>query len=286
MKTAEAGRLIWKGLFGGVPELRPPELKAYRQEHQEDSYTLLDVRQPGEYEKEHLPGALLIPLPQLETRLDELDPAKPVLAYCAIGGRSRAAAEMLAGRGFKEVYSLAGGIKAWKGEKAQGPEQAGLGLIRGHESPAGLLAVAFGLEKGLGVFYQKAAAMMEDEQAAQLMNNLASIEDRHMARVLEMFEAAGPNPDERRAMQNARSETTEGGFSVQELQNYLEQTRMGLAGLVDWAMALEAQAMDLYLRLARQASDQAAAGALRKIGDEEKAHLESLARLRDKYASA
>lgn len=81
MKTREAGRLMWKGIFGKVPELSPQELKEYRQEHQEDSYTLLDVRQPGEYEKEHLPGALLIPLPQLEGRLGELDPEKSTIAY-------------------------------------------------------------------------------------------------------------------------------------------------------------------------------------------------------------
>jgi rhodanese-related sulfurtransferase len=150
MKTMEAGRLVWKGLFGGVPELSLEELKAYRAEHHEDSYTLLDVRQPGEYEKEHLPGALLIPLPQLEGRVGELDQAKPVIAYCAIGGRSRAAAEMLSGRGFDEVYSLAGGIEAWKGEVAKGPAQAGLGLLKGDETLAGLLAVVYGLEKGPG----------------------------------------------------------------------------------------------------------------------------------------
>jgi rhodanese-related sulfurtransferase len=81
MKTMEAGRLVWKGIFGGVPELHPQELKDYRNAHHEDSYTLLDVRQPGEYEKEHLPGALLIPLPQLESRLAELDPGKATIAY-------------------------------------------------------------------------------------------------------------------------------------------------------------------------------------------------------------
>lgn len=81
MKTMEAGRLMWKGLFGGVPELSPEELKNYRKSHHEDSYTLLDVRQPKEYEKEHLPGAVLIPLPQLEGRLEELDKSKPVIAY-------------------------------------------------------------------------------------------------------------------------------------------------------------------------------------------------------------
>jgi rhodanese-related sulfurtransferase len=41
----------------------------------------LDVRQPGEYEKGHLPGAKLIPLPDLDRRLDELDPERPTVIY-------------------------------------------------------------------------------------------------------------------------------------------------------------------------------------------------------------
>jgi len=50
-------------------------------EHKEGSYTLLDVRQPGEYVSGRIPGATLIPLPELSDRLGELDPQKPVIAY-------------------------------------------------------------------------------------------------------------------------------------------------------------------------------------------------------------
>ncbi|MEJ2182557.1 MAG: rhodanese-like domain-containing protein [Nitrospirota bacterium] len=44
-------------------------------------YALLDVRQPREYEKGHLPGAVLIPLGELRGRLGELDPRKPTVVY-------------------------------------------------------------------------------------------------------------------------------------------------------------------------------------------------------------
>ncbi len=81
MKAAEAGKLLWKSMFGKLPELNPEQFAAFRKSHPEGSYTLLDVRQPNEYEKEHLPGALLIPLPQLLDRLDQLDPDKPLVAY-------------------------------------------------------------------------------------------------------------------------------------------------------------------------------------------------------------
>ena len=46
-----------------------------------DNVTILDVRQPKEYQQSHIPGAMLIPLPQLGDRLLEIDPEKPVLVY-------------------------------------------------------------------------------------------------------------------------------------------------------------------------------------------------------------
>ncbi len=46
-----------------------------------DAVTILDVRQPGEYQQSHIPGAILIPLPELGDRLGEIDPEKPVLVY-------------------------------------------------------------------------------------------------------------------------------------------------------------------------------------------------------------
>ena len=46
-----------------------------------DEITILDVRQPNEYQQSHIPGATLIPLPELIDRLGELDTEKPVLVY-------------------------------------------------------------------------------------------------------------------------------------------------------------------------------------------------------------
>ncbi len=46
-----------------------------------DEIIILDVRQPNEYRQSHIPGATLIPLPELSDRLGEIDPEKPVLVY-------------------------------------------------------------------------------------------------------------------------------------------------------------------------------------------------------------
>jgi rhodanese-related sulfurtransferase len=46
-----------------------------------EELTILDVRQPNEYEKGHIPGAKLIPLPDLTARLDQIDPNKSTVVY-------------------------------------------------------------------------------------------------------------------------------------------------------------------------------------------------------------
>lgn len=71
----------WKTLFTPGANISPGEVGSFMAAHQPDDYQLLDVRQPKEYEKEHLPGALLIPLKELNDRMAELDRTKPTFVY-------------------------------------------------------------------------------------------------------------------------------------------------------------------------------------------------------------
>ena len=67
--------------FRSVPTMTTEEGRAFLDEHDPQDYNLVDVRQPGEYEEEHIPGTKLIPITELEDRLNELDPEKPTVAY-------------------------------------------------------------------------------------------------------------------------------------------------------------------------------------------------------------
>jgi len=71
----------WKQFFTPVKSMNSKEAKEFMSGKTQDEFTLLDVRQPGEYEKNHIPGSKLIPIGELEKRLDEIDPSKPVLTY-------------------------------------------------------------------------------------------------------------------------------------------------------------------------------------------------------------
>ena len=76
---------------------------------------LVDVRMPDEYQVAHVPGAVLIPLPELSERSHEVPKGERVYFICASGGRSLVAAEALNNAGWDAV-SVAGGTKGWVSE--------------------------------------------------------------------------------------------------------------------------------------------------------------------------
>src|SRR5207253_3894453 len=75
-----------------------------------DQFTLLDVREPHEYLICSIPGAKLIPLGELEKRVNELDTATEIVAHCKSGVRSAKAVDKLKQLGFKKVKNMKGGI--------------------------------------------------------------------------------------------------------------------------------------------------------------------------------
>jgi len=83
---------------------------------------LIDVRTPGEYENGHIKNALLINYMSSDFKdkaFKGLDKTKPVLVYCASGGRSAKSAKMYKEAGFTKVYNLLGGITAWKAKNLE-----------------------------------------------------------------------------------------------------------------------------------------------------------------------
>lgn len=96
-----------------VPETSVQELQALRNANAD--MLILDVRKPEEYAICNL-GGHLIPIDELPTRLDELNPEQMIIVHCHAGGRSRRATQYLIDQGFQKVFNLRGGITAWANE--------------------------------------------------------------------------------------------------------------------------------------------------------------------------
>lgn len=94
-------------------EVHPEQTGDAKQSGEE--FLLLDVRQQREWDVTHIEGATLIPLNELESRIEEIAAWKDrkVVVHCHHGVRSLNATALLRQKGFTNVYSLAGGIEAW-----------------------------------------------------------------------------------------------------------------------------------------------------------------------------
>lgn len=83
---------------------------------------IVDVRENDEWQAGHIKGALHIPLSDIDKHIDQLQPYKDqtIITQCRSGKRSMRALELLKAMGYKQVYSMDGGLQAW--------EQQGLSL--------------------------------------------------------------------------------------------------------------------------------------------------------------
>ena len=197
-----------------------------------------------------------------------------------MGGRSRAAAQFLAGQGFEEVYNLSGGIAAWQGLKAFGPAEMGMIALRGDESPQEVIVLAYGMEQGLADFYTRVLGLIPDVEVKKVIGKLVQIEEKHKDRLFALYQSLEPATRERAVFERRIvSDVMEGGFTGEE---FLEKNRPLLdtaENLLGLAMMLEAQALDLYTRYAQKVEDVQSRSVLHNIAEEEKAHLATLGAL-------
>ncbi|MBN1934152.1 MAG: STAS domain-containing protein, partial [Anaerolineae bacterium] len=98
-----------------IPTILPRAL--WQHLRQKQPLQIIDVREPREFERGHIPGAQHIPLPVLPNHIDDVARDRPVVMVCQGGRRSARAAALLRERGFDNVQALSGGMIAWRQEK-------------------------------------------------------------------------------------------------------------------------------------------------------------------------
>jgi len=104
--------LIFKffGFLGrlGIKQLSPNEFD------QKKGMMILDVRTHKDYERGHIPGAIHVPLSDIGDKIKKLKKDKELVVYCENGNRSIWAIKRLMGMGYKNLFNLKGGYRAWK----------------------------------------------------------------------------------------------------------------------------------------------------------------------------
>ena len=189
---------------------------------------------------------------------------------------------MLAGKGFKKVFNVAGGIKAWHAKTAIGPQDLGMDLFNGKEEPLDVLKVAYSLEQGLREFYLVMEKEAKNKKVKDLFAKLSEIEVKHQMSIYMAYTDISDEELSKDAFEKTvETKALEGGLSTRE---YLELFNTDLNSereVISLAMSIEAQALDLYQRLSLRVTNSQSRDIINKIASEEKAHLASLGKLMD-----
>ena len=238
-------------------------------------YQLVDVRLPEEYEDYHLPGALLIPLPELTTGKGDLDTEKPTIVYCRSGGRSQAASQWLVGQGFKEVYDISHHIADWQGIQATGAYEVDLNLIVPEADFDDVWQLSYAMEEGLQSFYRQLEEAEQNQELKALYNRLAGFEDYHKKRLLDGYTEfiEGAQADD---LIQSTLKIMEGGKLTRRSPQEVIKSVSNVMDIFGLAMAIESQSYDLYIRLSREAEKEAVQNLLVDMAEEETQHLDYL----------
>lgn len=192
---------------------------------------------------------------------------------------------MLSGKGFRKVYNLSGGIKAWGKEVAVGPEDVGLHLFSGGTSPEEAIITGFGLEAGLRDFYISMQKNVENRSTKSLFGMLADIELLHQEKLIKLYiEITGADISSKDFAQKIAEPAMEGGLTTTEYLRLYKTDPESELEVLGLALAIEAQALDLYSRAAQHSKDhEGYRTVLLQIAEEERGHIAKLSKYIDDY---
>ena len=262
-----------------VRTLAPGKVQAILDKDKQGEFLLLDVRQPEEYEGGHIPGAMLIPLGELEARQEELERDKKIITYCRSGHRSMAAAIALCGLGFKDVHHLEGGILNWLHETVSGIPEAKPELVTEVADVKDILMLAIKLEKGSRDFYSAAKEKAASPQAKDKFQMLVDAEDRHMRRLWERaitLLGEGALPPLEKLKQELKVEHMEGGIEISPALAKVDEKFSDEMEALEIALEKEYVSYDFYKRTSALVKDPGAKTLLHELALEERNHADIL----------
>jgi sulfur-carrier protein adenylyltransferase/sulfurtransferase len=262
-----------------ITTLAPDKVKAILDKDKKGEFLLLDVRQPEEYEAGHIPGAMLIPLGELEARREELERGKKIITYCRSGHRSMAAAIALCGLGFKDVHSLEGGIVNWRYETIGGLPEARPELVTEAADVKDILILAIKLEKGSWDFYVAAREKAASPQAKEKFQMLADAENGHMQRLWERainLVGEGALPPLGKLKQDLKVAHMEGGIEISSALAKIAEKFSDEMEALEIALEKEYMSYDFYKRTSVLVGDPDAKTLLQELAVEEQNHADIL----------
>lgn len=233
---------------------------------------LIDVRQPEEYKQGHIPGAILLPLPELPDKLGELNVNMDIVTYCRLGRRSFAAAQFIADELNSEVYTIDGGIMAWNGLVATGDVETCMVMTRDFKKPEEFISLAYTFEDGSERFYLRVSEIFSDKKVVELFKNLSEIEEHHKKRISERIQSI--TKDHRFV------DYMEGCIKISDAIDKIIEKK-DIRDVLEYSMQIETNSLDIYMKILRKVEK--VDELFKDIVEDEKTHLKKLGELLSGY---
>lgn len=288
-----------------VHSITPEEISTFRSRLPEADYALVDVRQPGEYQEGHIPGARLLPLPEIEDHLDELRSTPNLIFYCRSGARSQAAASLVqeALPSQTRILNMTGGFLAWEGNTLTDMPRMTLFEQDQALKPSQALLRAMELEKAAQSFYQSAAVRAHSPELSKNLETLAKVEQAHAHVLFHRLQQIDPtyaSRDFAECFAGMQGDILEGGLSMDDAvaalgqaqgqtqgqtQGQAQNKAQGKAreqfclGITELALQIELMAYDLYKNLALSHSGTELESVFLDLAQDERGHQRLLARI-------
>jgi rhodanese-related sulfurtransferase/rubrerythrin len=259
-------------------------LKDYIETHDEKDYTLIDVRQPNEYQGSHIPGSRLISLPAFVSEKPALPETGDLIFICHSGRRSRTAAlfALPQAKNEQKVFNLVGGIISWHGKTLPGNPR-----VQIFENPGDfdeVMLTAMDLEKGAWNFYKTIIEKFPDAPFKNAIEYLSLAEADHaeaLYRIMQkregsIAETGLPGFDD--MFYSMKGAILEGGLSLEAAVKYLDAIETDQeANILELSLDIEYAAFDLYKNAAQMVDDPDIKKILAGIANGEKNHMKKLA---------
>jgi sulfur-carrier protein adenylyltransferase/sulfurtransferase len=190
--------------------------------------------------------------------------------------------------GFDNVWSMAGGMKAWHGLVAEGEPESGMPYFTTAASPEELIALAWLLEEGSRKFYSSVSSLLGDNERAKIFLDLTAAEERHKEALLRLYASlSGKEPDSgfpRSLGAEPDEDVMEGGMRIRDALRWVEGKDP--ERMIEISMSIETNSYDLYLKMHQRMQDEKAKEIFSRLAREEKQHLAKLAAFLDEMLQA
>ena len=177
---------------------------------------------------------------------------------------------------------MEGGIEAWSGLVAGGTYEAGLAYFSRASRPEELISLSFALEEGNRVFYERISQDLKEEEAASIFRSMGQAEERHQENLRELHaRVSGKGGDPAHPEGMEAGGFLEGGVPLQETLAWAKGKT--LQEILELAIAMEANALDRYIKMGRTVADERSREVFLALSREEQKHLERMTSLLDRW---